>query len=116
MDTIDTETLRLWLLAARALLTEPERWTKEWSARDREGGCTNAHDLAAVCWCLVGALAVTCPTRTELGAQSPWVQVITALGMPGTDAVVEFNDRPSTTHADVLAVLDAAVARLPEAA
>jgi len=44
------------LVAARALIADPERWTQGAWARDEEGGPVGTLSPAAVCFCAQGAL------------------------------------------------------------
>lgn len=48
------------LKAAKQLISTPERWTKGFYARDKEGNTVRVSYPEAVCWCAEGALfAVT---------------------------------------------------------
>lgn len=91
------------LVAARELLSDEKRWTKEYYARDAAGEGVNPSSKRAVCWCLVGAMR-----------KSPIGKLHQEVGLDLIHSVVDghiagFNDDPNTTHADVLRVLDAAI-------
>jgi hypothetical protein len=93
------------LKAAKALIDSPERWTTRIYAIDANKNCVNTTDKAAVCRCSVGALGAVTPNYSEaLRAM--------ALVIPNTFHynVVRFNDDPDTTHADVMAAFDRAIA------
>lgn len=44
------------LIAARELISAPERWTTGWYARDANHETTHSHSPDAVRWCAAGAL------------------------------------------------------------
>lgn len=79
------------ILKARDLLSDPAKWTNDASDCDR--------------YCIVTALAEVSPATQYL----PLCRIAAVLGFPGAvSSVWFFNDRPTTTHADVLALLDRA--------
>ncbi len=96
------------LLAMRELLAVPERWTTGTFARDREGfDCDEIKD-SAYCYCLAGAfLRVTYgtayPTRKNMRTV---IEAALPLDKP---SMASFNDAGSTTHTDVVALLDRAI-------
>lgn len=90
------------LVKARELLAEPGRWTQETAARDAAGLPVGATSDAAVCWCLIGALDAVRDGTTALA------QLRRTLGCSSVSA---WNDAPERTHADVLALLDRAIAK-----
>lgn len=94
------------LREARALIQDPERWTRGVLARDANGREVDEHADAAVCWCLEGAVARVC-AQSGCGFYEAWGPVRSAAAFV---PLAEFND--SHSHADVLAVLDKAIARL----
>jgi hypothetical protein len=97
------ETLR----KMRELLSVPERWTKASFARDRQGNSlTNAVDPRAVCWCLVGA-GKMCGIDPRPG--SPAYEML--LRMTPFRQLSWWNDAPERTHAEVLDLLDRAIAQ-----
>lgn len=94
------------LTAARELLTDPSHWTKGANARNVRGKEALPNYPSAVCWCMTGA-----PTTLF---RAPWTSValtsaIVLLQTTISDGIIAFNDRPDTTHTDVLRVLDAAI-------
>ena len=84
------------LIAAKALIDTPEKW------------CKGAYEHLG-CYCALGALGMAekgSPTRYSLDGMRGlrvWVQ------LPFT-SVSAFNDDPTTTHADVMALFDRAIA------
>ncbi len=93
------------LIAARKLIESPEKWTQGEMARDADGNMTISEDKT-VCRCALGAcMSIQAgdgyrAMRASLNAQLP----------AGHIRVHEFNDAPKTTHADVLALFDRAIA------
>jgi hypothetical protein len=94
------------LVAARTLISDPGRWAQGTYAKDTNGRSVWPDSAEACCWCSVGAL-----NRTHASTQIR-VEAAHALGETVKQSVVDFNDRIETTHADVLAAFDAAIARL----
>ncbi len=92
------------LKAARALIDREEKWTRGAVARTAHGYQVQSIDDSAVQFCILGALAK---------ASNNWKLCLMAgdslRGLLKT-AIQEFNDAPTTTHADVLALFDRAIA------
>ena len=94
------------LIAARALIASPESWIKDNSAQDANGVPVGTFYEGACKFCTVGA--ITCAsgeTLTETRAS-----ILRAHLPKPFDNLVNFNDHPDTTHADVLALFDRAIA------
>lgn len=97
------------LVATRELLTDPSHWTKGESARDVRGKEVPPNYPSAVCWCMTGALNKV--------VRSPCVWFKSEAVLSAADLIhgvvggpiPSFNDAPTTTHATVLRVLDAAI-------
>lgn len=94
------------LRAAKALIDSPEKWIKGRFAVDKLGLTTSYDDPRATCFCAVGACRRYC-FRGDLDEALP--ESFVALGKKASP-VVEFNDHPDTTHADVMALFDRAIA------
>lgn len=110
-----------FLRAAKAVIDTPEKWIKGDLARkaDRTLAC---HPMSkeAVCFCMLGAQdrvyweAVPGHTydgvlvRTKDAAQHALQRALKAGG--SWRSIPNFNDLRTTTHADVMAVYDAAIA------
>lgn len=103
------------LKAGRELLSDPNRWTKRTLARDKNGHATNdPWDKVSTCFCSVGAIhKVVGPNNdTNRGLKYAVADCLadSALALFGhRGAVVVFNDAPSTTHDQILAVWDHAI-------
>lgn len=93
---------------ARGRIATHETWTKGASARNLSGRDVSGDDKEAVCWCAMGALWADGPSSSLIGA--PFLRASVDDGN-----VAAFNDAAGTTHTDVLAVYDRAIA-LAEAA
>lgn len=99
------------LRAAKAKIEDPKRWTKGDTALDSRGERVGARDATACCWCSMGALSAagaivptgddpaTCMLRRCIMPRKPYGA-----------SLVEFNDAPATTHADVMALFERAIA------
>lgn len=93
------------LVSARELLSDEKRWTKGNMARDAAGADVNPRGKKAVCWCVVGAVMKSPLGRLYQGDAIDRIYRVVGGSIGG------FNDAPTTTHADVLRVLDAAIER-----
>ncbi len=95
------------LKAARDLISDPAKWTQGELARDADGEQVPPLDDNATCWCSIGAMRKVCGPKANFydGAfRRLYFKV------PSKGAVSEFND--THTHAEVLALFDAAIAGL----
>lgn len=85
------------------LLAKPESWTKGNFARDRFGHGVKPSDATAVCWCLAGAAMRCYNDGLREGVVNQLFNRVwqrhKELSLSG------WNDRDTTTHADVLALL-----------
>lgn len=92
----------------RELLSDPDRWTRGSAARTADESETHPRSRNAVAWCLVGAAEYCATDRLSYwGARSALFEEI-ARRTPGA-GIPRFND--SATHAEVLAVVEAALHR-----
>lgn len=106
-----TKSLSDQLKAAKALIDTPEKWTKGAFARDRDGDDVYETDGdTAVCWCAVGAINKAFGCHAGLTV----VQALYAALPADFQLVASFNDHPDTTHADVMALFDRAIAEASE--
>lgn len=90
------------LIAARALIDTPEKWTRNAKARSASGIATLPRSSKAVCWCAYGALVKVCGKKEA--SDIAWDVFL------GTGNLAGFNDRPETTHADLMVYFDRAIA------
>lgn len=94
------------LRAARKRIEAPERWTKGAGARFADGTIASPNRVSeAVSFCCIGAL-LDGDQRANTEAYVAMASVV-----PG-GLLAPFNDAPSTSHSDVLAAFDRAIARL----
>ncbi len=92
----------------RDLLNDPHRWTRGSVARAADDAETHPRSRNAVSWCLVGAAEHCAPDRTSYWAARSALLDEVARQHPGA-GIPRFND--TATHAEVLALLDAAIQR-----
>jgi predicted aconitase len=96
------------LVGAREILSDPNRWTREFQARDIEGRCIAWNEPEAVCFCLMGAIN-RASRDIDPDDITPAYDAMNVLDSVIDAAIPTFNDRPTTTHEDVLKALDAAI-------
>jgi hypothetical protein len=94
------------LQKAREHLSDPKNW-------NQDGHYFRGMDRSTRCCCALGAIIVD-DLRPVLHWQAPHVRavaeaLVSALP-PDQTSVVVFNDAPTTTHADILALYDRAIA------
>lgn len=89
------------LIEIRALIEKG--WIKGAYARDGGGERVSPYSDSAVSFCLVGAMERSCETPSQLK------NLYRTLGDHGMCSLTFFNDRPETTKADVLSLLDEAI-------
>ena len=92
------------LKAARQLISDPAKWTQGWFARNALGELVDVDSSSAVCFCSIGALC-----RVESAAYSEAKRTLERNISDGL-SLGWFND--THTHAEVLALFDAAIAEL----
>lgn len=102
------------LITARAILASPSSWTKGEVARTEDGRPTWVDDPQATCFCAIGAIrrAIFVLHGRFMQLRIP-TQVLCALGFDEPDCM-DWNDDPDRTHAEVLALFDAAISTLAE--
>ena len=98
------ETIEI-LRSARALIDAPEKWTKWTEARDAAGLGVPCYDKNAVCFCAVGAVV-----RHPTNGKTFFALRLLREALPTGGYIDEYNDHPETTHADILALFDRAIA------
>ncbi len=97
------ETLR----AARQLISDPAKWTQGEMARDADGNGISANNDLATCYCSFGAIQFVNKESTQIAASRHLDHLcLSKFGI----SVDVFND--THTHAEVLALFDAAIAEL----
>ncbi len=102
------ETLR----AAKALIDTPKKWTQHALARLGDDQSCFSHDPNAVCFCIIGAISraesdVACSIAAFRIASNTLLHLTRSLGF---HSVGDFNDHPDTSHTNVMALFDRAIA------
>jgi hypothetical protein len=89
-------------------------WTQTAPARDASGNVTPTDDAGAVCWCVFGAVHVVSDYRTWENAWKCVERAACEAGFYGDHGTgngpVRFNDAPGRTQAEVLELIDRAIA------
>lgn len=102
--------LSKFLRIAKAGIEDPARWCKGVYARDQYGIEVDSRSEHACTWCALGAVRAFADSPDS---SWPFYGAASALNRAtpeGYDGVHEFNDREETTHADIMAVYDRAIA------
>lgn len=93
------------LKAARKLIETPDQWCKEDLEQEMPGGRCR--------YCIIGAISTATITRaTKFRAtdyQAALDAVTDQIEPRGYERITQFNDALLTTHASVIAVMDAAI-------
>lgn len=94
------------LRAAKALTDTPAKWTQHEFARNKDDIFVSALDPDACCFCINGAII-----RASRNVRSDTLKALLrkALSKPW-ETITKFNDHPDTTHTDVMAFFDRAIA------
>lgn len=93
----------------RALLIDPNKWTKNVTAQDACAVPVNAHDPRAARWCLIGGLQREAETTREMYAAADLIEATLFNHYNLTVVnVADFND--NHTHEDLIALLDKVLA------
>lgn len=97
---------------ARALITDPKHWTRGKFARDTCGSSVSVDSSTATCFCTVGAVYRVSASVTvgHHEALDLLANELDQLGRPSR-SIPTFND--SSTHEQVLALFDRAIASCP---
>ncbi len=102
------------LRVARERLASPEGWTREVYARNASGERVPFSSPDACSFCVRGAVLVVSKGVGVLTYSNTIAALLKALPSPWreTELMSDFNDAPTTTRADVLALFDRAIAAL----
>lgn len=97
------------LRKAKALIDAPEKWTKGAFARDRSGGSVPIAGDEACAFCAAGAIysVIDKFNAAEFDLED---RAASAIGQAVGGSIAGFNDDEDTTHADVMAAFDRAIA------
>jgi hypothetical protein len=96
------------LRAARAHIADPAKWTQGAMAHDVHGTRCEPNSRAAVKWDAFGAFFAVRPNTAATHAAQ---DALLAAVPPGYHLISDYNDAAETTHADILALFDSAIAR-----
>lgn len=96
------------LKGTRELLSDESRWTQRSYARRADGVGTGVFNSKASCWCLVGAADKVALDLYHVDRLDDVLDSLRAEIGVG-ESLTRFND--SHSHAEVLALLDRAIAR-----
>lgn len=89
------------LAPVRELLSEPERWCKQYMALTDDGALVGSVERRAARWCLMGAVR----KAYELESEGLILDELRRrLDVPSVSA---WNDAADRTHADIMALLEA---------
>jgi hypothetical protein len=109
MDTARPRSLAGVLTHARDLIADPKKWTRDAYARTAKGVITGIGDEDAECFCAQGAIQRAARLSKAVPAYDATEAARKAL--PAKYSHIEnFNDAHGTTHADVMAFFDSAIA------
>ena len=113
--TTNNPKIKTILKAAREILQDEKRWTKGYFARTAAGDRVESCNKAAVCYCAMGAIdkAAVEAREPRFGVGDDAIDALAKFLPDGHQkSVASFNDNPKTTHAEVLALFDQAIAKL----
>lgn len=89
------------LKAAKAVITDPNKWTQRAFARDKDGVMVGSIDPSAVCFCSIGAInSLKLSNYASSKLQSELNDFMSG-------DIADFND--NCTHAEVMAAWDRAI-------
>lgn len=97
------------LKAARELIAKPGGWMQQFYARDSLGNNANWDTPDAECFCLLGAMARAAGTTDDPGLFRAR-DVVRGL-IPFEHGIASWNDVCGRTQGEVVALLDAAIAK-----
>jgi hypothetical protein len=107
----DFERPREALICTRKLIERPERWTKQAWARDAQGRIVLPSSPRACRWSISGALSRVTRARLSQAEEVAYAALRHAMP-PGYCDVMGYENAPGTSHNDILALVDRAIAVL----
>lgn len=91
------------LTEARELLSDENKWTQGWLARDKDGEPVDERQVEAVCFCSVGAIYVTSDPFTPVPYSArKYLEAIVG-------NVPNWNDHTNRKHSEILEAFDKAI-------
>ncbi len=108
------KTVKQALIEAREILTSEGSWTKLYPALDRNNNSCWGDDPHAVRWCSFGAVVKATGRLHRVRKEAMDALLFDVVSNVDPElGVISYNDLDSTTHADVLALFDRAIAAQP---
>lgn len=99
------------LKAIKAVIDTPAKWTKGQLAKDARGRRIATSSPDAVCFCIFGAIdRVVTDTRARMDYDNYIFDQVAKLYPEIAGGLSDFNDAREIGHADVMKVLDRAIA------
>ncbi len=103
------------LRAAKALIDTPDKWTKGVDAAGPAGKEIDENSEEAVCFCANGAILYAACEPEHVKTCAAFLEAAVPARFdpdPSTwdSGFVQYNDHPATTHADIMALFDRAIA------
>ncbi len=96
------------LKGARKLLSDPAKWTKQHSARDKLGNPVPSLSPSATCWCVLGACSVV---AKDIPVGWLAADLLKVFAMDEHADIAQNNDAEDMTHQHLLEWMDAAIAK-----
>jgi len=96
------------LKGARAILSDPDHWTREFQARNAGGDPVAWKRPEAECFCLMGAIN-RAAYDINLGYTEEAYEAMNVVERFITNSIPAFNDNPTTDHEAVIKTLDSAI-------
>ncbi len=106
------------LIAAKALISTPDKWTKCALARDKDGKKCHYSQAEVICFCTLGAIGKVAWGILENSAkqyhmlEGESLRFLRRAVRQATDDfldVAEFNDKLERTHEDIMKMFDNAI-------
>lgn len=116
-------TAKDYLIKARELLSEEQKWVQGVLARDENNISVCTSSDTACKFCLLGSLfrvshenvnnitLDSWPEDAQVAAEDLLDLIVRERGLIDINSMVAFNDAPGRTHAEILALLDEAIER-----
>ena len=96
-----------YLKEVRKVIATPKQWTREKCAINAKKESVPSDSEEATCWCIYGAVNKVSYEFQE--NQKIKLMLNAEANKLGFTTAPQFNDHPSTTHADVLKLIDNAI-------
>lgn len=104
--------LTKYLMEIRSLIDQPEHWAKDWFAYNKYGTIVDANDSTACSWCIMGAAEHVTAKHDANHVEQQRIFHALCGGIVGlrdtTSGLATYNDAETTTHKDIMAVIDRA--------